>query len=175
MIEKYSDVLIPQRADPCILLAPDSWYYFTASVPAFDCIEIRRARTIEELPDAPTRIVWTKHEEGPMSKYIWAPEIHFIDGRWIIYFAAGENPDIWKIRPWALGCDGDPMTDEWQELGQLEPADEFTFQSFSLDMTTFARDGRRFNVWAEKVSVGKMISNLYIAETDGAVQTTIGR
>jgi GH43 family beta-xylosidase len=32
MIEKYSDVLIPQRADPCILLAPDSWYYFTASV-----------------------------------------------------------------------------------------------------------------------------------------------
>ena len=38
MIEKYSDVLIPQRADPCILLADDGWYYFTASVPAFDLI-----------------------------------------------------------------------------------------------------------------------------------------
>ena len=49
MIEKYSKPLIPQRADPCILLAPDGWYYFTASVPAFDLIELRRARTIEEL------------------------------------------------------------------------------------------------------------------------------
>ena len=113
MIEKYSDVLIPQRADPCILLAPDSWYYFTASVPAFDCIEIRRARSIEELPNAPTRIVWTKHESGPMSKYIWAPEIHLVDGNWCIYFAAaGEEPDnkgVFSHRTYCIQCEGDPM------------------------------------------------------------------
>ena len=88
MIEKYSDVLIPQRADPCILLADDGWYYFTASVPAFDLIEIRRAKTIEELPTAETRVVWKKHASGEMSKYIWAPEIHQVDGVWCIYFAA---------------------------------------------------------------------------------------
>ena len=44
-------VFIPQRADPCVLRW-DGWYYFTASVPAFDCIELRRARTLAELPEA---------------------------------------------------------------------------------------------------------------------------
>ena len=62
------------------------------------------------------------------------------------------------------------MTDAWQEMGQITPADEFSFQGFSLDMTSFAKGGRRYNVWAEKVSVGKMISNLYLAEMDGALK-----
>ena len=94
MIEKYSGVLIPQRADPCIFLAPDGMYYFTASVPDFDLVEIRRAATIEALPDAPTRVVWRKHETGPMSRYIWAPEIHLVDGVWCIYFAAAGVTDF---------------------------------------------------------------------------------
>lgn len=162
----YNTPFIAQRADPYILHHEDR-YYFTASVPEYDRIILRCSSTLEGLRAAAEKVIWHAHEAGVMARHIWAPEIHFIDGKWIIYFAAGENPDIWKIRPWALMCEGDPMTDEWQEMGQLEPADEFTFQSFSLDMTTFAKAGRRFNVWAEKVSVGKMISNLYIAETDG--------
>ena len=146
MIEKYSDVLIPQRADPCILLAPDSWYYFTASVPAFDCIEIRRARSIEELPNAPTRIVWTKHESGPMSKYIWAPEIHLVDGNWCIYFAAaGEEPDnkgVFSHRTYCIQCEGDPMLDEWVEMGQINTG----WESFTIDSTTFTVGEKRYFV-----------------------------
>ena len=42
--------------------------------------------------------------------------------------------------------------------------DEFSFTDFSLDMTVFEHRGRRYCVWAEKVSVGRKISNLYIAE-----------
>jgi len=45
------NALIEQRADPYVLLQ-DGWYYFTASVPAFDLIELRRARTIEGLASA---------------------------------------------------------------------------------------------------------------------------
>ena len=165
----WNTPFIAQRADPYILHHEDR-YYFTASVPEYNRIILRCSPTLEGLRTAEEKVIWQAHETGVMAHHIWAPEIHFIDGRWIIYFAAGENPDIWKIRPWALGCDGDPMTDEWQELGRLEPADEFTFKAFSLDMTTFAKAGRRFNVWAEKVSVGKMISNLYIAETDGPMK-----
>lgn len=165
----WNTPFIAQRADPYILHHEER-YYFTASVPEYDRIILRCSPTLEGLRTAEEKVIWHAHDAGVMSRHIWAPEIHFIDGKWIIYFAAGENPDIWKIRPWVLGCDGDPMTDEWKEMGQLEPADEFTFQGFSLDMTTFAKAGRRFNVWAEKVSVGKMISNLYIAETDGAMK-----
>ena len=78
---------IVQRADPCIL-RKDDWYYFTASVPEFDRIILRKARTLAELPDAVENIIWYRHQEGPLSCNIWAPEIHFIDGKWYIYFAA---------------------------------------------------------------------------------------
>ena len=39
-------------------------------------------------------------------------------------------------------------------------------QKFSLylDMTVFENKGKRYCVWAEKVNIGKKISNLYIAE-----------
>ena len=41
--------------------------------------------------------------------------------------------------------------------------DEFSFEAFSLDATVFENKGSHYYVWAEKVGVGKQISNLYIA------------
>ena len=170
MIEKYSGVLIPQRADPCIFLAPDGMYYFTASVPDFDLIELRRAASIEELPAAPTRVVWTKHESGPMSKYIWAPEIHLVDGVWCIYFAAaGEEPDnkgVFSHRTYCLQCKGDPMADEWVEAGQMNTG----WESFTIDSTTFEACGKRYFVWAQRDYDIPGNSNLYIAQMLSATE-----
>lgn len=170
MIEKYSDVLIPQRADPCILFAPDGWYYFTASVPAFDCIEIRRAHTIEELPEAPVRIVWRKHETGLMSVNIWAPEMHWVDGRWCIYFAAaGRDVRTGKYldhRTYCLQCEGDPMEDAWVECGRIDTG----WESFTLDSTTFTAGGKRYFVWAQQDRSIPGNSNLYIAEMRSATE-----
>ena len=101
-----------------------------------------------------------------MSEHIWAPELHYLDGKWYLYFAAGEAEDIWAIRPFVLECaDEDPITGKWTELGMMQCAeeDEFSFRAFSLDATVFENKGSRYYVWAEKVGVGKMISNLYIA------------
>jgi len=44
--------LIEQRADPFIIRHTDGYYYFTASVPQYDRIELRRAKTIAGLVDA---------------------------------------------------------------------------------------------------------------------------
>lgn len=38
--------IILQRADPWIYKHTDGYYYFTASVPEYDRIEIRRSKTI---------------------------------------------------------------------------------------------------------------------------------
>lgn len=35
-------------------------------------------------------LVWTPPATGWNRTNIWAPELHFIDGRWYIYYAAGE-------------------------------------------------------------------------------------
>lgn len=165
---EYNIPLIENRADPYIYKHEDGTYYFTASVPEYDRIILRKAGAIAGLKTAEEKTLWISHESGPMSCHIWAPEIHFISGAWYIYFAAGDRDDIWRIRPYVLVNRGDPMRDQWEELGQMKAAvapeeDTFSFRDFSLDMTVFQYQEKWYCVWAEKVSVGKKISNLYIA------------
>jgi len=160
---------IEQRADPYVMRHTDGKYYFTASVPAYDIIVLRRADSLKELQSAEETVIWTKHESGEMSKHIWAPELHYLDGKWYVYFAAGERDDIWKIRPFVLECaDEDPITGTWVEKGKMQRSDDdiYSFEAFSLDATVFEHRGQRYYVWAEKVSVGIQISNLYIARME---------
>ena len=49
---EYNRPWILQRADPYVYRHTDGWYYFTASVPAYDGICLRRAKTLAELPEA---------------------------------------------------------------------------------------------------------------------------
>lgn len=166
---KYNEPWIMQRADPYVYRHTDGYYYFTASIPEYDRITLRRAKTLAELPEAEEVTIWTKHEKGIMSEHIWAPELHYLDGKWYVYFAGGDVDDVWEIRPYVLECTGnDPLTDAWVERGKMQCAgeDEFSFRAFSLDATIFENRGKRYYVWAEKVGVGKQISNLYIAEME---------
>ena len=160
---------IEQRADPYVMRHTDGKYYFTASVPAYDKIVLRRADSLKELQTAEEAVIWTKHESGEMSKHVWAPELHYLDGKWYVYFAAGERDNIWKIRPFVLECaDADPITGTWVEKGKMQRSDDdiYSFEAFSLDATVFEHRGQRYYIWAEKVSVGIQISNLYIARME---------
>jgi GH43 family beta-xylosidase len=166
---KYNEPWIMQRADPYVYRHTDGTYYFTASIPEYDCIFLRKSDTLEGLAQAEETIIWRKHEKGPMSYHIWAPELHYLFGKWYIYFAAGEVDNVWNIRPYVLECaDKDPVTGTWTEKGMMQCADEdeFSFRAFSLDATVFENKGKYYCVWAEKVGVGKQISNLYIAEME---------
>ncbi len=166
---KYNEIWIAQRADPYVYKHTDGKYYFMGSLPGYGGIAIRCADSLAELADAEEVMIWEKHESGPMSYHIWAPELHYLQGKWYIYFAGGEKDDIWHIRPYVLECQGqDPIKDAWIEKGMMQCADEdeFSFRAFSLDGTIFENKGKYYYIWAEKVGVGRQISNLYIAEME---------
>ena len=107
-----------------------------------------------------------KHESG---MYYFTASVPAYDKIILREFAAGDAEDKWNIRPYVLECaDADPVRGIWRELGKMQCADEdeFSFRAFSLDATVFENHGKYYYVWAEKVGVGKMISNLYIAELE---------
>ena len=173
MKEMYNEVWIQKRADPYVYKHTDGTYYFTASLPDYDGIALRKADKLFDLKDAPEKMIWKKHDKGIMSFHVWAPELHFIFGKWYIYFAAGDVDDIWAIRPYVLECQGDdPFNDEWIEKGMMQCSDEdpFSFRAFSLDGTVLENHGEYYFIWAEKVGVGKQISNLYIAKMESATK-----
>ncbi len=168
-VTAYNRPFIEQRADPYLYKGPDGAYYFTASVPAYDRIALRRADTIQGLKESEEVTIWVKHETGPQSFHVWAPELHYLDDAWYVYYAASEVGNRWKLRPYVLRCTGqDPMADPWEELGMIQPADgdKFSFRDFSLDGTVLCHRGEKYFVWAEKVGKGKKISNLYIARME---------
>lgn len=151
---------IRQRADPHIFKHSDGTYYFTATVPAYDKLELRASRTLEGLATAAPKVIWSRHTTGVMAAHIWAPEIHHIDGKWYVYFAAGSQSDPWAIRMYVLeNASADPLAGRWTEKGQIVT----DWQSFSLDATTFEHRGTRYLVWAQADPAIKNNSNLYIA------------
>lgn len=165
----YNKPWIMQRADPYVYKHTDGTYYFTASVPAYDGIVLRKSDTLAGLAQAEETEVWHKHEAGIMSCHIWAPELHYINGVWYLYYAGGDKDDVWAIRPYVLECkDEDPIAGTWVEKGKMGRADDdkFSFEAFSLDGTVFENHGKWYYIWAEKVGVGKQISNLYIGELE---------
>jgi len=156
--------LIQQRADPFIGKHTDGYYYFTASVPAYDRIEVRRARTIAELATATPVDVWHKPDIGPLSELIWAPEIHRMDKAWYVYFAAAPSREIkdnlFQHRIYAITTRADnPLEGQWTVLGRVDTG----MDSFCLDSTTFMHRNVRYFVWAQKDPAIPGNSNLYIA------------
>jgi GH43 family beta-xylosidase len=160
-VETLNNPIVEQRADPWVYKHTDGYYYFTASVPEYDQIEVRRAKTIQELGSAEPVTAWRKHESGPMSANIWAPEIHYIDGKWYIYYAAARADAIFDHRMYVIENDSEnPLEGSWVEKGQVKAA----WESFSLDATTFEHKGERYYVWAQRDPEIVGNSNLYIAK-----------
>jgi GH43 family beta-xylosidase len=160
-VETLKNPIVEQRADPWVYKHTDGYYYFTASVPEYDRIEVRRSKTIQGLGSAEPVVAWTKHEDGIMSANIWAPEIHFIDGKWYIYFAAARKDAIFDHRMYVIENDSqNPLEGNWVEKGQVRTA----WESFSLDATTFEHQGNLYYVWAQKDPEIEGNSNLYIAK-----------
>lgn len=158
----WTNPLVPQRADPHITLHRGE-YLMTATVPEYDRVELRRATTLDGLRDAAPRVIWRRHASGPMSWHIWAPELHRIDGKWYVYFAAGRADDVWAIRMYVLeNASADPLSGAWTEKGQIRTK----WESFSLDATTFEHRGSRYLAWAQKDPAIKGNTNIYLAKMD---------
>jgi GH43 family beta-xylosidase len=165
----FANPLIPQRADPSCMLHSDGFYYFTATVPEYDRIELRRSRSIQDLGSAEAKVIWRKHPTGIMGAHIWAPEVHHIDRKWYIYFAAGAAERIWDIRIYVLeSASANPLEGEWTERGQLKTG----WESFALDATTFVHRGVRYLAWAQRDPAVRNNSHIYIAKMDSPLTIT---
>lgn len=166
---QFNNPLAEKRADPWVQKAEDGTYYLIATVPEYDKIVLRKSKTINGLKEAEEKVIWEKHKKGVMGHHIWAPELHYIDGVWYIYFAAGEAENIWNIRMWVLSNRSkNPMKGEWKEEGQIKT----DMDSFSLDATTFEHNNKRYMIWAQNVGGGEHGTALVLSEMASPTELT---
>jgi GH43 family beta-xylosidase len=121
-------------------------------------IVVKRFRDLEHMDRHTETVIWAPSGPRARDRQLWAPELHQIDGRWYVYFAASDGRSA-NHRMYALVAD-DPLG-PYTELGQVRDPDH---DVWAIDLTVFAHDDRLYAVWSgwEAADDG-FPQNLYIA------------
>src|SRR5271155_2153630 len=112
----FTNPLLPTGPDPWVEYKDGFYYYMNTTGTN---LTVWKTRNVADLATAEKKIVWTPPATGPYSHDIWAPEIHFLDGKWYIYFAA-DAQDNTTHRIWAIeNASPDPLQGEWTFKGKV--------------------------------------------------------
>lgn len=117
---------------------------------------IRRSRSIASIGEDSGISVWEAPAFGPNSNAVWAPELHFIDGNWFIYFAA-DNGKNKHHRMWVLQSEGTDPLGPYRCRGQLET------EGWAIDGTVLTTEAERYFIWSGWPGRRNGQQNLYIA------------
>jgi GH43 family beta-xylosidase len=152
----FTNPLLPTGPDPWVEYK-DGWYYYMNTTAKN--LTVWKTRNVADLKSAQKKIVWTPPATGPYSHDIWAPEIHFLRGKWYIYFAAdaGTNQThrIWVIE----NASPDPLEGEWTFKGKLaDPADKW-----AIDTSVFEDQGWLYAIWSGWQGDENGTQSIYIA------------
>jgi GH43 family beta-xylosidase len=117
--------------------------------------------------------VWSAPAAGWNRDNVWAPELHHIDGRWYIYYAAGPTgpagaPFV-NQRSFVLESVGDDPQGAYVDRGMLYTGDDVdadTGEVWAIDLTTQVLNGQRYAVWSgweRNTTIARTPQHLYIA------------
>ncbi|MBV9301409.1 MAG: glycoside hydrolase family 43 protein [Acidobacteriaceae bacterium] len=137
----FTNPLLPEGADPWVIYR-DGYYYYMQTTQRD--LRIWKTRSLADLKTATAKTVWRPPQTGQDCCDIWAPELHFLNGRWYIYFAAdgGEND---THRLWVLeNAAAEPTQGEWVFKGKITDGSD----KWAIDPTVFENRGKSYLVWS---------------------------
>ncbi len=153
----FTNPLLSAGADPwCVY--KNGYYYYTNTTG--NNITIWKTKSIAALKTAQKKVVFTPPTRGAYSKELWAPEIHFLQGKWYIYFAADSGNNI-NHRLWVLeNASADPLRGKWEMKGKLETADD----KWSIDGSLFEHNKQLYFIWSGWDGDVNGYQNIYISK-----------
>ncbi len=155
--QTFTNPLLPVGADPWSIYK-DGHYYYTHTLQ--DSIVIWKTANLANLEKAERKTIFIPDSGKAYSKEIWAPEIHFLNNKWYVYFAAddgrNENHRMYVLENSSLN----PIQGEWILKGQV--ADETN--KWAIDGSVFYHNNQLYIVWAGWEGNVNFEQNIYIAK-----------
>jgi GH43 family beta-xylosidase len=122
---------------------------------------------------ATAKFIWKAPSTGWNSNCIWAPEIHFIDGHWYVYYAAGvSGPPFIHQRAGVLRSVNDNVYSEYEDMGMLNTGDNPEDSSkniWAIDMTVLGHNKKLYAIWSgwlKQVDTDATSQHLFIQEME---------
>ena len=155
---RFTNPLLASGPDPWVY-EKDGFYYYMHTTGGD--LRLWKTAKMSELRTAPSKVIWTPAASGSASRDVWAPEIHFLDGKWYVYFTAGPG-DLSQQRTWVLeNASADPTTGTWTEKGRIRnPNEDF----WAIDGTVLTQGGKNYFLWSGHSGTGDNEQRLYISE-----------
>ena len=154
---------IGEGADPWVTLDPNSRRYLWCMSEGNRAIAIHTSDSVTSM--GRKHIVWRAPDSGPVSQEVWAPELHYLDSRWHIYFAASDGKNENHLAYVLKSQTQDPLGN-YELHGPFATGDGKDRNSpnvWAIDMTVLEHDGRRYALWSGWDKPGSDQQYLYIA------------
>jgi GH43 family beta-xylosidase len=143
-------------ADPWVIRRETNYYYCQSRL---DGVWVNRASRLEDIGVDHWKRIWLAPPGTAWSKQIWAPELHFLAGKWYVYVAADDGDNA-NHRMYVLaGSSSDPQA-PFRFVGKIAaPDDHWAIDGTVLQMP----DQKLYFIWAGWPGTNDGVQNLYIA------------
>lgn len=154
----YTNPLLSHGAEPWAVFHRGVYYYTQGEE---NKIILRKTTDLTALHAAETKTVWLPPTREA-SFHLWAPELHFIDNKWYIYFAGDDgnmdNHQIYVLENEAA----DPLEGEFKMKGAIQTDQT---NNWAIHATTFEHDGKRYLLWCgwKQRRINEEIQCIYLA------------
>lgn len=117
--ETFRNPIVANAADPWVFKHSDGYYYFMCTRGSH--LELTQSSSLTGLAKGRRHTVWSPEPGGPYSCNLWAPEIHYLDGKWYIYYTANDGGGDESRRICVLENEAaDPLEGGWRWKGALQ-------------------------------------------------------
>ncbi len=162
----FTNPVMASGCDPWVI-RHGGYYYYCGSTGRK--IYIRRSGRLQDLGKEKSAIIWSAPETGMMSQNVWAPELHRIQGRWYVYFAADDGHNK-NHRMWVLESEDEEPTGGFTLRGSLDT------EGWAIDGTPLVMDdGSLYFTWSGWAGPTDGQQNLYISHMESPLALRGGR
>lgn len=152
---------IGEGADPWVIRDPNNNRYLWCFSEGNRGISIHTSKNLTSFGQK--HLVWEAPESGPYSKEVWAPELHYLNERWHIYFAASDGQNKNHLAYALKSKTKDPLG-EYDLHGPFLTGDTKEQNLWAIDMTPLQHKGKLYALWSGWDGPETDRQFLYIAE-----------
>ncbi|MGZ5252998.1 MAG: glycoside hydrolase family 43 protein [Flavitalea sp.] len=145
-------------SDPWVI-KKDNLYFYTHTLG--NRVALWKTTNMSKIGNVSSVNIYTPAAGSNNSSNVWAPEIHYLDNKWYVYYTAGSGPDNTQ-RTWVLeNSSTDPTIGQWVDKGRIFAANA---DFWAIDGTVLEYNGSKYFLWSGRPIGNLQDQHIYIAK-----------